>query len=260
MKIVIVTQKEFYFMPNAVASLVDNFSGEVTGIIVSSATSTHGSFFSALRRHVALFGIIGFLRLVARDMVGKLASVIYKDGNDGYFYSIESVAKVKGIPYNEVEKFNNDQSRKLFASSKAEVLVSISCPLIIGRKIRAMFPKGAVNSHSAPLPKYRGLMPNFWVLLNEEKETAVSIHELADKIDDGAILMQKPIPIESEETWSSLVKKCKVVSVELIIEYLKALEKGEVVKLPNDDEHATYNSFPTRADRKKFLSMGRRFF
>lgn len=103
-------------------------------------------------------------------------------------------------------------------------------------------------------------MPNFWVLLNEEKETAVSIHELADKIDDGAILMQKSIPIESEETWSSLVKKCKVVSVELIIEYLKALEKGEVTKLPNDDELATYNSFPTRADRNKFLSMGRRFF
>ena len=260
MKIVIVTQKEFYFMPNAVAGLVDKFDGEVTGIIVSSATSTHGSFLAALRRHVVLFGVIGFLRLILRDMFGKLSSMVYQTGRNGYFYSIESVARVKNIPYYEVKKFNTDASRSLFASSKADVLVSISCPLIIGRKIRAMFPKGAVNSHSAPLPKYRGLMPNFWVLLNEEKETAVSIHELADKIDDGAILMQKSIPIESEETWSSLVKKCKVVSVELIIEYLKVLEKGEVAKLPNDDEHATYNSFPTRADRKKFLSMGRRFF
>ena len=59
-------------------------------------------------RHVALFGIVGFLRLAVRDMVGKLASVINKDRKNGYFYLIESVAKVKGIPCNEVEKFNND--------------------------------------------------------------------------------------------------------------------------------------------------------
>ena len=36
-------------------------------------------------------------------------------------------------------------------------------------------PLGTLNLHTALLPKYRGLMPSFWVLKNEEKETGVSV-------------------------------------------------------------------------------------
>ena len=43
-------------------------------------------------------------------------------------------------------------------------------------------------------------MPAFWVLRNGETTTAVTVHELAAKLDDGDILAQREVPIGPDGT------------------------------------------------------------
>ena len=43
------------------------------------------------------------------------------------------------------------------------------------------------------LPKYRGLMPSFWVLKNKEFVTGVSVFFVDEGIDSGPILVRKNI-------------------------------------------------------------------
>ena len=38
-------------------------------------------------------------------------------------------------------------------------------------------------------------MPAFWALLNNETETATTVHDLADKLDNGEILVQRSFQI-----------------------------------------------------------------
>jgi len=52
-------------------------------------------------------------------------------------------------------------------------------------------PKGCLNLHSALLPKYRGLMPSFWVLKNNENKTGVSVFFVDKGIDSGPIFSAK---------------------------------------------------------------------
>ena len=58
--------------------------------------------------------------------------------------------------------------------------------------------KGCLNVHSALLPRYRGLMPTFWVLKNGEKETGVSVFLVDKGIDSGPIVVQKRVPITTD--------------------------------------------------------------
>ncbi len=119
---------------------------------------------------------------------------------------------------------------------------------------------GCINVHGAPLPKYRGMMPSFWALQNGENKTAVTVHDLEAKLDDGDILVQQEVEIAPDETWDSLVRKTKAQGAQALILAIKQIKEGTVHRKANREEDATYYSFPTAKDRKAFLQAGRRFF
>jgi methionyl-tRNA formyltransferase len=53
----------------------------------------------------------------------------------------------------------------------------------------------AINIHQSLLPFYKGPIPTYWCMKNEEKWTGFTVHKMAHKIDGGQILFQKKIPI-----------------------------------------------------------------
>ena len=57
----------------------------------------------------------------------------------------------------------------------------------IKKQIFNLAPKGCLNLHTALLPKYRGLMPTFWVLKNNETHTGVSVFF----VDKGIVPISK---------------------------------------------------------------------
>ena len=127
-------------------------------------------------------------------------------------------------------------------------------------KMLRRFEDGAINVHSAPLPLYRGLMPAFWVLFHSEKDTAVTVHDLAEKLDNGDIIHQEAIAIDEGESWNSLLGKTKSAAGEALVKAIRQIEDGTVVRKPNRDEDSSYFSFPTWEDARTFRSRGLRMF
>jgi len=164
------------------------------------------------------------------------------------------------IPFYEVEKISSPEFHGLIDRYPPDLLVAQSCPQILGKKILDRFPMGAINVHGAPLPRYRGMMPSFWVLRNGETRTASTVHDLAAKLDNGDILAQREVPIAPDDTWDSLVTKTKTAGAEALIEAINQIKAGTVKRQPNPEEDATYFTFPTYKDRKAFLASGRHFF
>ena len=102
-------------------------------------------------------------------------------------------------------------------------------------------PEGCVNVHAAPLPRYRGMLPTFWVLYEREPETAVTVHYMNEKLDDGPIILQESVPIREGETQRSLMRRCKIVGARLLSQTIDLVEMGEVRTRPNPREEATYH-------------------
>jgi methionyl-tRNA formyltransferase len=80
-----------------------------------------------------------------------------------------------------------------------------------------------------------------------------------EDLDDGPIILQRRVPITPGETQHSLILKTKRAGAELLLEALQKLERGPIDTLPNDRTQATYYSFPTPEDGRKFRRLGLRF-
>jgi methionyl-tRNA formyltransferase len=120
-------------------------------------------------------------------------------------------------------------------------------------------PKGCINLHTALLPKYRGLMPTFWVLKNNEKHTGVSVFFVDEGIDSGPIIVQKKLEI-GNKTQAELIRQTKKIGMELVAEAVSLIEEDKVQLIPNPESKKTYYSFPTKKDVLAFKQAKKRFY
>ena len=121
-----------------------------------------------------------------------------------------------------------------------DVLVVAAYGKILPLEYLNLAPFGAVNVHPSLLPKYRGPSPIQWVLLKGEKETGVTTFLMDEGVDSGPILLQERVPIEEEDTYSSLLEKLSRLSAQLILKTLEEMEKGTLMPIPQDHQKACY--------------------
>jgi methionyl-tRNA formyltransferase len=100
-------------------------------------------------------------------------------------------------------------------------------------------PLGNINLHASLLPKYRGAAPIQWAIALGETITGVTTMKIDAGLDTGDILLQKEIPIASDEMAETLAPKLAVVGADLMAETLRALQTGTLHARPQDDAKAT---------------------
>ena len=89
--------------------------------------------------------------------------------------------------------------------------------------------RGTLNIHKRKAPEYRGGgRIGYWELKAGEREIGVTIHYAVAKVDEGAILGQRLIPIEPCDTLASLGIKANIAGCELYHEVLAACAAGQM--------------------------------
>lgn len=120
-----------------------------------------------------------------------------------------------------------------------DLFVVVAFP-ILPREVISIPKIGSLNIHFSLLPKYRGAAPVERAIINGEKETGVSIFFLTEKVDQGPIIAQKKVPIGNEETGGELKTRLSLLGVELLLEVLPKIEKGEIMPLEQPPEEASW--------------------
>jgi len=77
---------------------------------------------------------------------------------------------------------------------------------------------GSINIHKRKVPDYRGGGPiGLWELLDEQKEIGVTVHQVTEKLDAGAVVNAATIPIERFDNLTSLTLKAHVIGNDLLV-------------------------------------------
>ena len=87
---------------------------------------------------------------------------------------------------------------------------------------------GTFNLHASLLPDYRGAAPIHWAIINGEQKTGVTTFFIDEKIDTGAIILQKEVSIKEDETVGTLHDALQHIGSELVVETLKLIASGTV--------------------------------
>ncbi|MEI7474402.1 MAG: methionyl-tRNA formyltransferase [bacterium] len=98
-----------------------------------------------------------------------------------------------------------------------------------------------INCHPSLLPRYRGANPYAAVLKADEKVSGITFHLVDKGIDTGAILLQKSVDINDDDTGETLRIKCSYRSKETIGGLLDDLENDIIIPLIQDESKSSYH-------------------
>lgn len=91
---------------------------------------------------------------------------------------------------------------------------------------------GTFNLHASLLPQYRGAAPINWAMINNETKTGVSTFFLDEKIDTGAMILQKEITIDEAENVGQLHDRLMQQGAGLVVETLQLIATGNLTPTP----------------------------
>ncbi len=88
---------------------------------------------------------------------------------------------------------------------------------------------GTFNLHASLLPQYRGAAPINWAIINGETVTGASTFFIDEKIDTGAMILQKETSIEPNENVGSLHDRLMTMGGELVVDTLELIREDKIV-------------------------------
>ncbi len=118
--------------------------------------------------------------------------------------------------------------------------VLVSYGKIIPQSIINLFEPGIINVHPSLLPHYRGPSPIETAILNGDKETGVSIMQLAARMDAGPVYLQERVNLNGTETAPELYDQLGATGARLLVSSLPAILDGSLIPTQQDDDTASY--------------------
>lgn len=134
---------------------------------------------------------------------------------------------------------NNAEFRDQLTAIGADAIIVVGYGRIIPQWMIDLPRLGNLNLHASLLPKYRGAAPIQWAIASGESVTGVTTMRIDAGLDTGDILMQREIPIGTEDTAETLGPRLAAIGAELMVETLRGLETGQVRPTPQDQSQAT---------------------
>ncbi|GAB3721856.1 methionyl-tRNA formyltransferase [Spirosoma lituiforme] len=254
MRLVILTQDDPFYLARNIDYLLKKLPpyAEVVATVVFDVSpfGKRESFSEKIKKTYDIFGLPFFVRYGFKFVTSKLDSR----------NNVRKVLSDRNIPLIHIEgNINKDENLDKLREYKPDLFVSIAGNQIFKRKLLDVATHGCINLHTALLPKYRGLMPSFWVLKNNETHTGVSVFFVDEGIDNGPILVQTKLAI-GNMSQAELIDVTKKMGMDAILESIDKVYTGKYELIENDASQMTYFTFPTRDDVKAFLAAGKRFY
>lgn len=118
---------------------------------------------------------------------------------------------VKSLHFKRNDFFDTDIILKLL-KEQADLIILAGFLWRVPQKIINAFPNKIINIHPALLPKYGGkgmygMNVHEAVIANREKETGITIHYVNENYDEGAIIFQKSVKLNQNDTPVDVAKK-----------------------------------------------------
>jgi methionyl-tRNA formyltransferase len=133
---------------------------------------------------------------------------------------------------------NTPDALDTLRAADAQLFVVAEFGQILSRALLDIPPLGAINMHTSLLPRWRGASPVVAAIRAGDSETGVSIQRVVEKLDAGAVLAERRVAIDPEETAGELSERLAPLGGELLAEVVGAFARGAPPAAREQDEAA----------------------
>ncbi|MGA8709460.1 MAG: methionyl-tRNA formyltransferase, partial [Steroidobacteraceae bacterium] len=145
-----------------------------------------------------------------------------------------------GIAVAQPAGLKTEADRQAFESWRCELLVVVAYGLLLPAAVLLLPRLGCVNIHASLLPRWRGAAPIQRAILAGDRETGVTLMQMDQGLDTGAMLARRILTIDDDTSTGLLQQRLAESGAALLLETLPALEHGGAHAVAQPAEGASY--------------------
>ncbi len=136
---------------------------------------------------------------------------------------VKQVAEAHGLRVAQPPTLRGEAGQAAVAALSADVMVVVAYGQILPREVLQLPPLGCVNIHASLLPRWRGAAPIQRAILAGDSHTGVTVMQMDEGLDTGAMLAVCSVPIGERDSSASLHERLAVLGAQLLLEVLEGL-------------------------------------
>ena len=161
-------------------------------------------------------------------------------GNRIQMSPVKEAALKHGLPVFQPVKIRRDGVEDL-RNLNPDLCVTAAFGQILSQEILDIPKLGTINVHASLLPRHRGSAPINWAIMNGDAEIGVTTMMTSAGIDDGDMLLRRAMPRDPGTTCGEYTDILSVEGAQLLMETIRQLEDGSLVRSPQNEAEMTYD-------------------
>ena len=161
-------------------------------------------------------------------LIKKLQRPLSSQNREGPVHRLPTASELRrpNVAYQKFSRIHRQEALDFVRSIKPWLGLSIGAPIL--KKTLFSIPEhGTINIHKSLLPNYKGMPYGFWELSDDAGKSGVSIHQVDEGLDTGAILCAREHPISPYATVFGLAAELDAMATSVLIEVLRLIESRD---------------------------------
>ena len=177
--------------------------------------------------------VVGFLSWDRRRQLNRFQQKLFPD-------TLELLRRKHNIHAIDLKRTNSYSFIEKATALEPDIILVGSWGEIFKQPVIDIPTRYCINCHPSLLPKHRGSNPYSSVILQGEKETGVTFHQIDEDIDTGHIIMQEKILIDHNDTGEIIRYKCCMKAKQMVPALLDNIYNNKVSLIPQNHAVASY--------------------
>jgi len=153
---------------------------------------------------------------------------------------VEREARKLGLAVHTPKTLRDAAAQDVFRAHEADAAVVVAYGLILPKPVLDAPRLGCFNVHASLLPRWRGAAPINRAVMAGDAESGVTIMQMDEGLDTGAMAMADRVPIGLDMTAGDLHDVLARLGADLMARALAAVERGSLALTPQPEGGVTY--------------------
>jgi methionyl-tRNA formyltransferase len=163
---------------------------------------------------------------------------------------VEREARRLGLPVLTPATLRSEEALAVFGGHGADAAVVVAYGLILPKPVLDAPRLGCLNAHASLLPRWRGAAPINRAIMAGDAESGISIMQMDEGLDTGAVAMTQALPIGADMTAGDLHDALAPLGADLMAAALAAAERGALTLTPQPATGVTYAQKISKAETR----------
>ncbi|WP_110752242.1 methionyl-tRNA formyltransferase [Phyllobacterium leguminum] len=163
---------------------------------------------------------------------------------------VHDKAEQFGIEVRTPKSLKSAEEQEAFRALDADVAVVVAYGLLLPPPILEGTRLGCYNGHASLLPRWRGAAPIQRAIMAGDRETGMMIMKMDEGLDTGPVAMVEKVVITPDMTSGELHDRLSMISADLMVRAMAALERDSLTLKPQTETGVTYAAKIDKAETR----------